>query len=113
MGTKVGRVAIFGIPLRQEWSYDVDGDNAPSYCLNSDASLLLLLIHGCLYRDGLQVSVKGGTAAAGPYDYRLQSHGQRSRPPDQETYLRVYQQYGPLWKLLTNDASEKVRKGNY
>ncbi len=34
-------------------------------------------------------------------------------PPDQETYLRVYQQYGPLWKLLSKEASEKVRKGNY
>jgi hypothetical protein len=34
-------------------------------------------------------------------------------PPNQETYLRVYYQYGPLWKLLDNDASEKVRKGNY
>ena len=34
-------------------------------------------------------------------------------PTDQEKYLRVYQQYGPLWKLLTKDASEKVRKGNY
>ena len=34
-------------------------------------------------------------------------------PSDQQQYLRVYQQYGPLWKLLTKDASEKVRKGNY
>ncbi len=34
-------------------------------------------------------------------------------PSDQQTYLRVYYQYGPLWKLLDNDASEKVRKGNY
>jgi len=39
MGSKVGRVAIFGIPLQQEWSYDVDGDNAPTYYLNSDAPL--------------------------------------------------------------------------
>src|ERR1700761_5504891 len=39
MGTKVGRVAIFGIPLQQEWSYDVDGDNAPTYYLHSDAPL--------------------------------------------------------------------------
>lgn len=39
MGNKVGRVAIFGIPLQQEWSYDVDGDNAPTYYLNSDAPL--------------------------------------------------------------------------
>ena len=34
-------------------------------------------------------------------------------PPDQATYLRVYNQYEPLWKLLTPEASEKVRKGNY
>ena len=34
-------------------------------------------------------------------------------PQDQETYLRVYYQYGPLWKLLDARASEKVRKGNY
>src|SRR5271167_1805520 len=39
MGTKVGRVAIFGIPLQQEWSYEVDGDNAPTYYLSSDAPL--------------------------------------------------------------------------
>jgi hypothetical protein len=34
-------------------------------------------------------------------------------PPDQETYLRVYNQYAPLWKLLDEGTSEKVRKGNY
>ena len=34
-------------------------------------------------------------------------------PANQETYLKVYQQYEPLWKLLTAEASEKVRKGNY
>src|SRR5579864_8072429 len=34
-------------------------------------------------------------------------------PSNQQQYLRVYQQYGPLWKLLSEDASEKVRKGNY
>jgi hypothetical protein len=34
-------------------------------------------------------------------------------PPDQETYLRVFNQYAPLWKLLGKEASEKVRKGNY
>src|SRR5580704_9242053 len=39
MGTKVGRVAIFGIPLQQEWSYSVDGDRAPTYYLSSDAPL--------------------------------------------------------------------------
>lgn len=39
MGNKVGRVAIFGIPLQQQWSYRVDGDRGPTYYLNSDAPL--------------------------------------------------------------------------
>jgi len=39
MGTKVGRVALFGIPLQQQWSYRVDGDRAPAYYLNSDSPL--------------------------------------------------------------------------
>jgi hypothetical protein len=34
-------------------------------------------------------------------------------PASQEKYLKVYNQYDPLWKLLTPEASEKVRKGNY
>jgi hypothetical protein len=34
-------------------------------------------------------------------------------PPDQATYLRVYRIYDPVWKLLTPEAKEKVRKGNY
>jgi hypothetical protein len=39
MGHRVGRVAIFGIPLQQQWSYRVDANNAPTYYLNSDAPL--------------------------------------------------------------------------
>jgi predicted TIM-barrel fold metal-dependent hydrolase len=31
MGAKVGRVALFGIPLQQEWSYQNSGDFAPLY----------------------------------------------------------------------------------
>src|SRR5438046_9983642 len=38
MGDKVGRVALFGIPLQQQWSDRVD-DRAPTYYLNSDAPL--------------------------------------------------------------------------
>jgi hypothetical protein len=30
MGDKVGRVALFGIPLQQQWSYRVDGYRAPT-----------------------------------------------------------------------------------
>jgi len=36
---KVGRIAMFGIPLQQEWSHDVSGDFAPTYYLQSDAPL--------------------------------------------------------------------------
>src|SRR5215469_18902039 len=39
MGNTTGRVAIFGIPLQQQWSYRVDGENAPTYYLNTDAPL--------------------------------------------------------------------------
>ncbi|MCM3873107.1 MAG: amidohydrolase [Pyrinomonadaceae bacterium] len=39
MGNKVGRVALFGIPLQQQWSYRVDADRGPTYYLNSDAPL--------------------------------------------------------------------------
>ena len=34
-------------------------------------------------------------------------------PPNQQKYLRVYYQYGPLWERLNRETSEKVRKVNY
>src|SRR5215831_7154901 len=39
MGSTTGRVALFGIPLQQQWSYRSDGANAPTYYLGSDAPL--------------------------------------------------------------------------
>jgi predicted TIM-barrel fold metal-dependent hydrolase len=39
MGDKVGRVALFGIPLQQEWSYQNSGNFAPTYYLQTDAPL--------------------------------------------------------------------------
>jgi predicted TIM-barrel fold metal-dependent hydrolase len=39
MGTKVGRVALFGIPLQQQWSYQNSGDFAPTYYLQTGAPL--------------------------------------------------------------------------
>ena len=39
LGSKVGRVAIFGIPLQQQWSYANTGDFAPTYYLQTDAPL--------------------------------------------------------------------------
>jgi hypothetical protein len=39
MGTSVGRVALFGIPLQQTWSWRNSGDFAPTYYLQSDSPL--------------------------------------------------------------------------
>jgi len=39
MGTKVGRVALFGIPLQQTWDHGNTGDFAPWYYTQTDAPL--------------------------------------------------------------------------
>ena len=39
MGDKVGRSALFGIPLQQTWAYENTGNFAPTYYLESDAPL--------------------------------------------------------------------------
>ncbi len=39
MGSKVGRVALFGIPLQQQWAYGNTGSFAPTYYLQTDAPL--------------------------------------------------------------------------
>ena len=36
---RVGRIAMFGIPLQQKWDYFVSGDRAPDYYLRSNADL--------------------------------------------------------------------------
>src|SRR5262245_57280453 len=39
MGDRVGRVALFGIPLQQTWSHENSGDFAPTYYLQTDEPL--------------------------------------------------------------------------
>ena len=39
MGSRVGRVALFGIPLQQLWSFGNSGNVAPTYYLGSDDPL--------------------------------------------------------------------------
>lgn len=39
MGNRVGRSTLFGIPLQQQWSYRISGDDAPTYYLQTDARL--------------------------------------------------------------------------
>ena len=39
MGKTIGRSALFGLPLQQQWSYGNTGDFAPTYYVQTDASL--------------------------------------------------------------------------
>jgi hypothetical protein len=39
MGNTTGRSVLFGIPLQQQWSHRISGDNAPTYYLHTDAPL--------------------------------------------------------------------------
>ncbi len=39
MDGRVGRVAMFGIPLQQKWDYFLSGDHAPDYYLDTNADL--------------------------------------------------------------------------
>ncbi len=39
MGDKIGRSALFGIPLQQTWAYENSGSYAPTYYLQTDAPL--------------------------------------------------------------------------
>jgi hypothetical protein len=39
MGTRCGRSTLFGIPLQQQWSHRVSGEDAPTYYLDTDAGL--------------------------------------------------------------------------
>ena len=51
MGDKVGRVALFGLPLQQMWDKNNTGDFAPTYYLQTRRAALLLLVHRRLHRD--------------------------------------------------------------
>jgi predicted TIM-barrel fold metal-dependent hydrolase len=39
MGTTIGRSALFGLPLQQQWSHGNTGDFAPTYYVQTDAPL--------------------------------------------------------------------------
>jgi len=58
-------------------------------------------------------STKNAATIVNRYPGRFLFGTDEVAPPNQEKYLKVYNQYEPFWKLLTAEASEKVRKGNY
>src|SRR5678815_2981168 len=197
MGNKAGRVALFGIPLQQQWSYRIDENRGPTYYLNSDAPLYYYsftdawiataykslskeeqarfdpMITGfnpaqmyalfkrhphttfiwahigvgriirpvkeqtaiveeiisdpqlrnvnfdiswdevAKYVVAKPESLKNAAAVISRNPDRFLFGTDEVAPATQEKYLRVYNQYEPLWKSLTPEVSEKVRKQNY
>ena len=143
MGTKVGRVALLGIPLQQDWSYQNSGDFAPTYYLQSDTPLYYYsftdayiamaycslskepqarfdpMITGFSWDEVAKYMVATPESARisadliNSYPDRFLFGTDEVAPKSQVQYLRVYDQYDPLWKSPSADISEKVRKGNY
>ena len=64
MGDKVGRVALFGIPLQQTWSYGNTGRLRADVLPADRRAALLLLVHRRVHRDGVQVAVEVGRRLA-------------------------------------------------
>jgi hypothetical protein len=58
-------------------------------------------------------STENAAARANRYPDRFLFGTDEVVPPNQEKYLKVYNQYAPFWALLTREATEKIRKGNY
>ncbi len=63
MGNTTGRSVLFGIPLLQQWSYRVSGDNASTYYLHTDAPLYYYS-----FTDAHVTEVLAVMATAGLYD---------------------------------------------
>ena len=58
-------------------------------------------------------STRNAAAVVNRYPDRFLFGTDEVAPATQEKYLTVYNQYEPFWKLLTTEASEKVRRKNY
>jgi hypothetical protein len=70
MGNKAGRVALFGIPLQQQWSYRGSWANLLP---ELGRATLLLLIYRRLDRHRLPVSFKARTSTVRSDDHGIQS----------------------------------------
>ena len=83
MGTKVGRVAIFGLPLQQMWDKNNTGDFAPTYYLQSDAPLYYYSFTDAFIAMAVQVADAGRAGALRSDDHGLQPRGHVRRRPHQ------------------------------
>jgi hypothetical protein len=161
IGTWAGRVALFGIPLQQQWSFRDSGDMAPAYYLDSDAPLYYYSFTDALIAQAylslpaeqrarfdpmitgfnptdmcaadhirrvlrtfpgvftgfgeftIHKSIKASASYLNRYPGRFLFGTDEVGPRTADKYFKVFDTYEPLWRLLTPETGEKVRKGNY
>ncbi|HAY32590.1 MAG TPA: amidohydrolase family protein [Ignavibacteria bacterium] len=75
--------------------FDISWDEVAKYILRNDST------------------IQGVADLLNQYPDRFLFGSDNVASPDQETYLNVYYMYEPLWKKLTPETREKVKKGNY
>ena len=76
-------------------NFDISWDEVAKYIVKNDTSLQLAVN---LIND---------------YPDRFLFGTDEVAPTDQQSYLKIYYMYQPLWDKLTADAREKVKKGNF
>lgn len=76
-------------------NFDISWDEVAKYLVRNDTTLRI------------------GAALINKYPDRFLFGTDEVAPANQESYLKVYRMYEPLWNALTPESSEKVRKGNY
>jgi len=75
--------------------FDISWDEVAKYILSTDRGL------------------QNTTAMINRFPDRFLFGSDVVAPSSNDMYYAVFRMYGPLWKGLTKDASEKVRRGNY
>jgi hypothetical protein len=86
---------ILGDPAFSHVYFDISWDEVAKYIVASPRT------------------VQGTAAVMNKYPDRFLFGTDVVAPPNQDFYDAVYNMYAPLWKALTPEASEKIRKGNY
>jgi predicted TIM-barrel fold metal-dependent hydrolase len=76
-------------------SFDISWDEVAKYCVSSP-----------------EITARAATIL-NRYPDRFLFGTDTVAPKDPQAYFAVYEMYAPLWRLLTPEASLKVRRGNY
>jgi len=86
---------ILGDPTLDHVYFDISWSEVAKYILSSERSL------------------KNTSEMINDYPDRFLFGTDEVAPKDREGYLKVYYEYGPLWKLLKPEARGKILKANY